>query len=122
MAENANPAAQSDLKERASDLARDASSEFADRANTAGKKGMSSLGSKIDDAAEALQERAPENIPAERVTAVTDRMHGAANYLRETDPKGVLTDIDAAIQRHPYRAIAVGAAVGWVIGRLMSRD
>ncbi len=122
MSENANNPAGSELKGRAADLARDASNELASRANTAGAKGMASLGTKIDEAADVLTDKAPERLPAERVEAVTTRMHGAASYLKENDPAGVLTDIDGAIQRHPYRAIAVAAGVGWVIGRLMSRD
>lgn len=113
-----------ELKNRAGELARDTSSHLANRANETGAKGMTSLANGIDRAAERLDEAAAEQerIPADKVAAVSERMHGAATYLRATDPRGMLSDVDGAIQRHPYRAMAAGLAIGWVIGRLMSRD
>ncbi len=113
-----------ELKSRASDLAKDTSSHLANRANQTGARGMTSLADSIDRAAQRLDDSAAEQdkIPADKVAVVSERMHGAANYLREKDPRGMLSDVDGAIQRHPYRAMAAGLAIGWVVGRLMSRD
>lgn len=124
MAENLQTTSDNELKTRASTLAKDASNELVNRANETGSRGMSSLGDKIDEAAAKLEAKAAgqDTVPPEKVAVVSERLHEAASYLRDSDPKGMLTDLDGAIQRHPYRAMAVGAAIGWVFGRLMSRD
>ncbi len=121
---NASNTTPEELKTRAGDLAKDTSSHLATRANEAGAKGMTSIADSLDRAAERLDEAAAdqERIPSDKVAVVSGRVHDAANYLREKDPRGMLSDVDGAIQRHPYRAMAAGLAIGWVIGRLMSRD
>ena len=120
---------QEELGARAQTVAKDAGRELLERVNETGARGLNALGEGLDQAAELMARRAREAasegrlpVPPEQLDAVTDSLHGAARYLKETDPKGVLGDIDAAIQAHPYRALAVGAAVGGLVGRLMSRD
>lgn len=119
--------AEEHLGERAKHLAAEAGRELLDKANTTGKQGLRSMGRKLDHAADYIRDRAPEaaskfHVEGRHVEAVADRIEGAASYLKERDPKSLLADIDASIQKHPYRALAVGAAVGWIIGRLSRRS
>lgn len=118
---------ESELGERARSLATDASRTLADRANEGGAKTMSSLGKKLDDAADYVRDRAADaaervHVDPKHADVVADRIHGAASYLQDRDPKSVLMDVDESIQRHPYRALAVGAAVGYLVGRFLRRD
>ncbi len=118
---------QVDLKHRARSLAQDASKELLDKANESGSKGFTKMGSKLDEAADYLRDRAPEaasklHIDSRHVDAVADKMHTAAGYLQQRDPRSVLGDLDRSIQQHPYRALLIGAGLGYVLGRLFRRD
>lgn len=104
--------------------------DLLETANRTGQKGMTALGQKLDDAASFLEQRVGEaveqgKVPVvnrEHVSAVTGGLHDAARYLQERDPRSLMADLDDAIQRHPYRAMAVGLGIGWLIGRLTRRD
>lgn len=123
------PPAETDepLEDRARRLAGDAGNELLDRANETGARGFRSMGQKLDEAADYVRTRGPEaarrlHVDDEHVDRVAGSMHGAADYLRSHDPRSVLGDVDRAIQKHPYRALMVGAVVGYAIGRLFRRD
>ncbi len=116
-----------ELKERSKELAADTGAVLADRANAQGAKGMSALSRKLDQAANFITETGldkatdPDSpLQPHHVSKVTGPIREAARYLDAQDPQGLLTDLDGAVHRHPYRAIAVGAACGWVIGKLFS--
>ncbi len=122
-----SPADPAEHKERSKELAADAGAVLADRANSQGAKGMSALSRKLDEAANFITETGldkatdPENpLQPHHISKVTGPIREAARYLDSQDPQGLLTDLDSAVHRHPYRAIAVGAACGWVIGKLFS--
>lgn len=115
------------LGERARQLANDASREFLDRANESGAKGLGSVGKKLDEAARYVRSHGPEtaerlHVDARHVDQVADGIHGAADYLQSKDPRSMLGDLDRSIQKHPYRALMIGTAVGYVVGRLFRRD
>lgn len=115
------------LGERARDLANDAGKQLLERANESGARGLGSMGKKLDEAADYVRERAPDtasrlHVDESRVDSVAEGIHGAADYLQSSDPKTMLSDLDRAIQKHPYRALMVGAAVGYTLGRIFGRD
>jgi len=116
-----------ELGDRARHLAEDAGKQFMDRANESGAKGFESMGKRLDEAADYVRSRGSEtarrvHVDEEHARRVADGMHGAAEYLRSNDPRSMLTDLDRAIQKHPYRALVVGAAIGYAVGRLLRRD
>jgi ElaB/YqjD/DUF883 family membrane-anchored ribosome-binding protein len=53
---------------------------------------------------------------------VADSLSDAARYLEGRDPNSPLVRLDSAIRAHPYRALAVGVGIGWIVGRLARRD
>ncbi|MFO0728431.1 MAG: hypothetical protein U1E65_31940 [Myxococcota bacterium] len=118
------------LGERAKELAADAGREVLEEANRRGKTGMSAMGKKLEEAADYVDSTGKRavhdgNVPGlkrEHVEAVAGGMQHAADYLREKDPKSLLQDIDQGIQKHPYRAMAIGFGVGWLVGRLFRGD
>ncbi|MCC7380469.1 MAG: hypothetical protein IT384_01465 [Deltaproteobacteria bacterium] len=129
IAAEAAPANDRDLSGRAKDLAQDAGRELLEAANKKGQRGMSALGQQLEHAASFVSREAGEAaergqlpIDREKVGAVTDRIQSAASYLRENDPKSMLEDVDTAIRKHPYRAMAIGLGIGWLIGRLSRSD
>jgi ElaB/YqjD/DUF883 family membrane-anchored ribosome-binding protein len=114
------------LGDRAKDLASEAGRNIAEKVNEQADKGMKSLGKKLDEAADYVRDRGADaadraHIDARHVDNIADRIHGAASYLQDRDPRSALSDLDQSIQKHPYRALLVGAAVGYVVGRFFRR-
>ncbi|MEM1025042.1 MAG: hypothetical protein AAGD10_08150 [Myxococcota bacterium] len=112
---------------RAKALAGDATKQFVDKANERGAEGMSSVGRKLGEAAEYVRSRGADaaermNVDPKHADSMADQLHGAASYLQDRDPKSAFGDLDEAIQRHPYRALAAGAVFGYLIGRYLRRD
>lgn len=56
-----------------------------------------------------------------RAGAVADPLAEAGAYLRDSDARQIGADITDIIRRHPFPSLAVGVAVGFVIGRLLAR-
>jgi ElaB/YqjD/DUF883 family membrane-anchored ribosome-binding protein len=125
MSMDAKVATPDELKAQASELARDATKIIAQEANVIGKRGMEVAAVKVSEAADYVEEKghevaADERYPVEvaQVDNVTEGMRKTASYLKTNDPSGVVADVDGLIREHPYRAIAAGLVVGWIIGRI----
>ena len=125
MTTEAKVATPDELKAQASELARDASKILAQEANTIGKRGMEVAAVKVHEAADYVHDKghevaADERYPVEaaQVDNVTEGMRKTADYLERNDPSGVVADVDGLVRAHPYKAIAAGLVVGWIIGRI----
>ena len=125
MTTDAKVATPEELKAQASELARDATKILAQEANTIGKRGMEVAAVKVNEAADYVADKGQEVATDERypvqqaqVDSVTDGMRKTATYLERQDPSGVVADVDGLIREHPYKAIAAGLVVGWIIGRI----
>ena len=75
----------------------------------------------IDSAAESLHENA-DRLPggekvAEAAHKTADAMESAADYVREQDLSGMLSDFRQTVTRHPGAALLAAAALGFVIAR-----
>jgi hypothetical protein len=46
----------------------------------------------------------------------------AKDYVRERDLKGMLSDLQAGVKRHPGATLLIAAAVGFLLLRAFSRD
>lgn len=118
------------IPEKAKELVSDVGREVLQRANQQGQRGMQAVGDQLERAANfvganvgpAVANVEVPGVKREHVDAVADGLHSAAAYLRDTDPSSLLTDVDHAIQRHPYRAMAIGLGIGYLVGRWMRSD
>jgi ElaB/YqjD/DUF883 family membrane-anchored ribosome-binding protein len=104
------------LRRRARDLASDTRRTFAERVNEAGGRGLDALGDRADRAGEYFDRRR-----AEGRSRLGERLHHAGDYLHDADLRELLGDADRAIAAHPYRAMAVALAAGYLLGRLLGR-
>lgn len=122
--------AKSPIPDKAKELAADVGREVLQRANAQGQRGMNAVGEKLERAANyvganvgaAVADAEMPGVRREHVDAVADGLHSAARYLRSSDPSSLLVDVDGAIRRHPYRAMAIGLGVGYLVGRWMRSD
>ncbi len=118
------------IPDRARDLAGDVGREVLERANAQGQRGMRAMGEGLERAANyvganvgaAVADADMPGVRREHVDAVADGLHSASRYLREKDPSSLLTDVDGAIRKHPYRAMAIGLGVGYLVGRWVRSD
>jgi hypothetical protein len=113
-----NGDAGSQLKARAAELGQ--------RATAAIESKMDTVATGIDSAASSLHSTADRLPGGDRVSdaahSAADAMEGAADYLREQDLRGVLSDIRRTVTRHPGAALLAAAALGFVVARSITRD
>ena len=102
-----------DAKEALNDLGRKAADKLEDsRQSTASalERGASSLHSTSDQLSEFGHTAA-------------DRIQSTADYVRQTDLRGMAEDIQDVVKRYPGASLAVAAVLGFIIARsLRSSD
>ena len=88
------------------------------------KRGAAASG--LESAAGALRERADALPGGERVAnaahATANAVGVAADYVRETDVKAMMTDVQRLVKNNPGVALLTAAALGFLIARPFSRD
>lgn len=117
------------LKEQAGEKAEDLKRELTtrtghlrERISSGAARVASTIGEKIEDASEAMRERLPEQGRLGRTAgAVADRLQRAGNYLQETGFQGMVKDLTGVVQRYPMQSLALGAGIGYLIGRWTRR-
>jgi ElaB/YqjD/DUF883 family membrane-anchored ribosome-binding protein len=127
MPTNKDSDSQNELTERATALARDAGTALGDRvsdqANQLGTKGMQAAGDRLEHAADALADKAKRLSDNQRergartAEMVSEKLYDAANYLHAEDAKSMMTTVHQAIVAHPYRTLAAGIFVGWLLAK-----
>jgi ElaB/YqjD/DUF883 family membrane-anchored ribosome-binding protein len=80
----------------------------------------------MDSAASALREKA-ESLPggdqvARAANAAADAMESAAGYVRDSDLKAMVEDVQQIVKRHPGATLLTAAAVGFLLARTLSRN
>src|SRR5580658_7642236 len=51
-----------------------------------------------------------------------DKLQAAAEYIRETDLKGMGEDLKGIVKRYPGPALAAAAVLGFIVARAVRRD
>jgi len=63
---------------------------------------------------------------ADRISDVAhgtaDKLKSAADYIRETDLKGIGEDVKDIVKRYPGPALAAAAVLGFIVARSFRRD
>ncbi len=80
----------------------------------------------LETAATALRERADTLPGGEKVAnaahATANAVGVAADYVRDTDLKAMMTDVQKLVKNNPGPALLAAAALGFLIARTLSRD
>lgn len=79
-------------------------------------KALDSTACNIHDTANSLP------AVAELAHDAADRLESAADYLRENDSRTMIEHLGGLVKKHPAQSLAVAAAVGFLVGRALSRD
>ena len=129
--QGSNPTA-ADVRMSARDIterARNAVSSMTDAAGDAAAaldEKRSTAADGLDTAASALHDRADDLPGGEPVRnfarATADRLSTGADYVRSHDAKRMMADVESFVKSNPGPALAIAAAFGFLLGRMLSRD
>ena len=100
-----------DMKDRVTDFGRKAVDKLDDSRETAAGA--------LDATASTLHTRGDQISGAAHSTA--DKIHATANYVRQTNVKGMVDDIEDILKRHPAQTLAAAAFLGFLVGRAFRR-
>lgn len=105
-------------RETAEDVARTARDRAA-AAKSAAANGLDSAASYARDKADSLP-----GGPRVRQFAhdAADTLGSTAGYVRDRDLQGMMSDAEAMVKRNPGPALLAAAAVGFMLGRTLSRE
>ena len=88
------------------------------------KRGAAAGG--LDSAADTLHDKADTLPGGEKVASAAhtaaDALASTADYIRENDLKGMMSDVQSLVKRNPGPALLTAAALGFLVARTFSRD
>ena len=112
-----------EVKEKVADFGRKTADNIDEsRKNTAGA--LDQTAAKLHSGGEQLSDVA--HTAADRISGAmhgtADKLQAAADYIRETDLKGMGEDLKDIVKRYPGPALAVAAVLGFIVARSFRRD
>ena len=92
--------------------------QVGERLDAIGARGLGRMGEALVGAGDAIVDRAGDHRAGQ---TLAEPLRRAGSYVGQATPSSALADLDRAIERHPYRSLAIGIAAGWALGRLTRR-
>lgn len=89
-----------------------------------GRKAVDSIDAQRTPAANALDKSAAalhqtgEKVGS-AVQATGEKLKASADYLRQTDVQGMMSDVNDLVKRYPGQSLAVAAVAGFLLARVM---
>ena len=84
------------------------------------------VASALDSAASSLRERTGSMPGGEKVAGAAntaaDAMESVADYVRDQDLRGMLSDAQKIVRQHPGATLITAAAIGFLLARSISRS
>jgi ElaB/YqjD/DUF883 family membrane-anchored ribosome-binding protein len=114
----------------AATMTKEAADKFAtakDKVGELGRKAVDALDAQRAPAASTLDKTASAlHQTADRVGSAThatgDTVQATADYLRRTDVKGMMNDVQDLVKRYPGQSLAVAAVVGFLFARVLRHN
>ncbi len=100
-----------DMKDRVTDFGRKTVDKLDDSRETAAGA--------LDATASTLHTRGDQISGAAHSAA--NKIHATANYVRQTNLKGMVDDVEDILKRYPAQTLAAAAFLGFLIGRAFRR-
>lgn len=102
------------LAEEAAGAVGDAMARAADKMNEA----MSTMGQKIDSAADSIRSKLPrEGATGEMADAMARSVKHTSHYLQDQGFSGIIDDLETMIRRYPVQALLIGIGIGYLFSR-----
>jgi ElaB/YqjD/DUF883 family membrane-anchored ribosome-binding protein len=100
-----------DMKDRVTDFGRKAVDKLDDSRETAAVA--------LDATASTLHSRGDQISGAAHSAA--NKIHATAHYVRQTNVKGMVDDLEEILKRYPAQTLAAAAFLGFLVGRALRR-
>jgi len=107
-----NGGAFSTLKAKAQDVGARAA-QRADRARVGAAAGLETVASTLHEKGDRV---------ATAAHSAADAVTSGAEYLRANDARAIMSDLVEMVRRNPGRSLLGAVAVGFLLGRALSRD
>jgi ElaB/YqjD/DUF883 family membrane-anchored ribosome-binding protein len=111
------------MKEGVADKAADVKDKITDLGRKAADKidgSRESAAGALDQTASSLHSSGDKISDAAHSTA--DKIQATADYVRNTDLKGMANDVQDIVKRYPGQSLAVAAALGFLVARGLRRS
>ena len=81
--------------------------------------GLNSLAGTIRDRSQSMSGQGPSGTAQQAAAAAADKLETAAQYLRQTDPEQLVTELEALVRRRPVEAVLVAVGLGFLLSRVI---
>lgn len=106
-----------EMANTAAEKAKELGTAARDRADS----GVSSVGSGIRNAGEAIRQHAPEGgMIGSAASQLSSTLEDTGRYLEEKGVSGAAEDLTQMIRRHPVPSVLVGIGLGILLGQFMT--
>lgn len=106
-----------DMAQQAADKAKEMGTAVRDRADA----GVSSVGSGMRNAADAIKSHTPQSgVLGQAAATVTDTLDSTGRYLEEHGVSGAAEDLTGMIRKHPVPSVLIGIGLGILLGQFMN--
>lgn len=110
---------------QAANTAEQKANQVADQAAAKANQGMDSAASGLSDVASTLRSQA-QGMSGEGVSGTlqdaaemaADKLETAAQFLRQTDPEELMTDLEGLVRRKPVESVLVAAGIGFLLSKV----
>src|SRR5258708_33812251 len=111
------------MKEQVSEKA----AEIKEKVSDFGRKAVEKIHASRQSAADALDQTASSlHAGGDKLSgaahSAANRLEATADYVRQTDVKGLAADIGEFVKRYPGPALAAAAILGFLVARGLSRN
>ena len=111
------------MKEQVSEKA----TEIKEKVSDFGRKAMEKIDDSRQSAADALDQTASSlhsggDKLSDAAHSAANRLEATAEYVRQTDVKGMAADVGEFVKRYPGPALAAAAILGFLVARGLNRN
>ena len=114
----------SDIQDKASDVAgqvKDKASEIGAQAADKADDAMTATGQGMQNLAQTVRDNAPSGTVGEFATNAASALEKGGEYLQQSDPAAVRSDLEELIRRNPIPSLLVGLGIGFLLARALGR-
>jgi uncharacterized membrane-anchored protein YhcB (DUF1043 family) len=110
----------SDVKQATRDVQHKAE-EIASDANERADATLTAAGTKMEDLAQTVRDKAPEGKLGEVAATTADKLEQGGRYLQDADLESIRTDLERVIRERPIESLLVGLGLGYLLARATRR-
>ena len=81
--------------------------------------GLESLAGTLRDKSQSMSGQGPTGTVQQAAAVAADKLEGAAQVLRQTDPEQLVTELEALVRRKPLESVLVAVGLGYLLSKVI---